>query len=362
MNTLRPVAAAVALALAVGTAPLSGAAQEVRSDSLFTTARMLDFEQVADPQISPDGRHVVYTRRWVDKLKDRWQSSLWIVNADGTRNRFLVDGSNATWSPDGTRIAYLAEGEPKGTQVWVKYLDSEGATQVTRLSENPANVRWSPDGRWLGFTQFVPQDSTWKVNLPAAPAGAQWTEAPRVVNRLHYRADRQGFLKAGNVHLFVVPADGGTARQVTTGDWSVGSRFDQLPGGVAWDWMPDGRTVVVEGLKVENPDSIYRDSYLYAVNVATGAVRQLTPERGSWGKPAVSPDGSQIAFVGAPYSRMSYRAGDLWLMRADGGGIRRISGNFDRDPDNLVWATNGGGGYFTALGEGSSNVYFAPVQ
>jgi dipeptidyl aminopeptidase/acylaminoacyl peptidase len=362
MNTLRPAAAAVALVLAAGVAPLPGAAQEVRSDSLFTTARILDFETVADPQISPDGRHVVYTRRWVDKLKDRWESSLWIVNADGTRNRFLVNGSNATWSPDGTRIAYLAEGEPKGTQVWVKYLDGEGATQVTRLSENPANVRWSPDGRWLGFTQFVPQDSTWKVNLPAAPAGAQWTEAPRVVNRLHYRADRQGFLKAGNVHLFVVPADGGTARQVTTGDWSVGSRFDQLPGGVAWDWMPDGRTVVVEGLKVENPDSIYRDSYLYAVTVASGAVRQLTPERGSWGKPSVSPDGSHIAFVGAPYSRMSYRAGDLWLMRADGGGIRRISGSFDRDPDNLVWATNGGGVYFTAQSEGSSNVYFAPLQ
>jgi dipeptidyl aminopeptidase/acylaminoacyl peptidase len=362
MNTLRPAAAAVALVLAAGVAPLPGAAQEVRSDSLFTTARILDFETVADPQISPDGRHVVYTRRWVDKLKDRWESSLWIVNADGTRNRFLVNGSNATWSPDGTRIAYLAEGEPKGTQVWVKYLDAESATQVTRLSENPANVRWSPDGRWLGFTQFVPQETPWKIDLPAAPAGAQWTEAPRVVNRLHYRADRQGFLKAGNVHLFVVPADGGTARQVTTGDWSLGSRFDQLPGGVAWDWMPDGRSVVVEGLKVENADSIYRDSYLYAVNVASGAVRQLTPERGTWGKPAVSPDGSQIAFVGAPYSRMSYRAGDLWLMRADGGGIRRISGTFDRDPDNLVWAANGGGVYFTAQSEGSSNVYFAPVQ
>ncbi|HEY7770859.1 S9 family peptidase [Longimicrobium sp.] len=362
MNTLRPAAAAVALVLAAGIAPLPGAAQEVRSDSLFTTARILDFETVADPQISPDGRHVVYTRRWVDKLKDRWESSLWIVNADGTRNRFLVNGSNATWSPDGTRIAYLAEGEPKGTQVWVKYLDAEGATQVTRLSENPANVRWSPDGRSLGFTQFVPQETPWKIDLPAAPAGAQWTEAPRVVNRLHYRADRQGFLKAGNIHLFVVPADGGTARQVTTGDWSVGSRFDQLPGGVAWDWMPDGRTVVVEGLKIENPDSIYRDSYLYAVNVANGAVRQLTPDRGSWGKPAVSPDGSQIAFVGTPYSRMSYHAGDLWLTRADGGGIRRISGNFDRDPDNLVWAANGGGVYFTAQSEGSSNVYFAPLQ
>ncbi|HEV2149675.1 MAG TPA: S9 family peptidase [Longimicrobiaceae bacterium] len=362
MRNRHPMVLAIALLLGAGPASPPAGAQEVRSDSLFTTARYLDYETVADPQISPDGRQIVYTRRWVNKLKDRWESSLWIMDADGGRNRVLVDGSSAVWSPDGKRIAYLAEGQPKGTQVWVKYLDAEGATQVTRLSEPPANLRWSPDGKWLGFTKHVPQESRWKIDLPAAPEGAQWTEAPRVVDRLHYRADRQGLLKAGNVHLFVVPADGGTARQMTSGDWSVGSRFDQLPGGVTWDWMPDGRTVVVEGLRVENPDTVYRDSYLYAVDVASGAVRQLTPERGSWADPAISPDGRRIAFVGAPYSRMSYRARDVWVMGADGSGLRKISSGFDRDPDNLIWAPDGSGVYFTAQSEGASNVYFASLR
>ena len=65
-----------------------------------------DWETVSDPQISPDGKQIVYTRGWVDKVNDRTRSSLWIMNADGSRSRFLVEGSSPRWSPDGTRIAY----------------------------------------------------------------------------------------------------------------------------------------------------------------------------------------------------------------------------------------------------------------
>ncbi len=78
----------------------------------------LEFEEVADPRISPDGKQIVFTRRWVDKLNDKGESALWVMNADGSKQRFLVKGSSARWSPDGTRIAYLAEGERKGTQIF----------------------------------------------------------------------------------------------------------------------------------------------------------------------------------------------------------------------------------------------------
>src|SRR5262245_24526168 len=66
-------------------------------------ATYLEWETVADPQLSPNGRQIVYTRRWVDKMKDEWESSLYIVDADGRHERFLVKGSEARWSPDGTR-------------------------------------------------------------------------------------------------------------------------------------------------------------------------------------------------------------------------------------------------------------------
>ena len=321
MQDQRSMAIAAALLLAGAVLPCRTTAQEVTGDSLFTVAKYLDYETVADPRISPDGRRIVYTRRWVDKLKDQWESSLWIMDADGSRNRFLMDGSNAVWSPDGQRIAYLADGQPEGTQVWVKYLDAEGATQITRVEESPADLRWSPDGKWVGFSMFVPakEKATWKVDLPAAPEGAEWTEGPDVIRDLHYRADRRGFTKTGYTHLFVVPADGGTPRELTKGDWSVGAPFDQLSDGVDWDWLPGGTAVITEGLKVEGADSIYRDSYLYRVEVATGAVRQLTPQRGSWTEPEVSPDGRWVAFSGDPHSRMSYRAAGLYVMPVGGG-------------------------------------------
>ena len=134
--------------------------QETASDTLLTVNHYLDWEQVAEPQISPDGLRIVYTRRWVNKIDDRWDAGLWIMNADGSKNRFLVKGSNARWSPDGSRIAYFADGEPKGTQVFVRWMDAEGATsQVTHVSETPGNLSWSPDGRSLAFTMLVKSET-----------------------------------------------------------------------------------------------------------------------------------------------------------------------------------------------------------
>ncbi|MBV5324666.1 MAG: PD40 domain-containing protein, partial [Rhodospirillaceae bacterium] len=146
------------------------------------------------PQISPDGKQVVYTRGYIDKVNDAWTGALWIMNADGTKHRFLVEGSNPVWSPDGTRLAYVATGEnPKGPQIFVRWMDAEGATsQVTRVSEAPASIRWAPDGKSIGFILFVASETPWNVELPPPPPDAKWVAPPRVVDQLHYRLDRAG--------------------------------------------------------------------------------------------------------------------------------------------------------------------------
>src|SRR5262249_50754158 len=145
------VAVAVALALGIHTS-----AQERRSPTLLTTDHYMDLERVSDAQISPDGSRVIYTRQHVNTLEDKWDSELWIVNADGAQNRFFVKGGGARWSPDGKRVLYLAEGEPKGSQIFVRWVDVDGpATPVTHAVETPRSPRWSPDGKAIAFSMFV---------------------------------------------------------------------------------------------------------------------------------------------------------------------------------------------------------------
>ena len=201
--------ASLALVLTLPAAAMLGAQQAATAPpqasqpqtSKISLDQYFDLEDVQDPRLSPDGKQVIYTRRYVDKLNDKWESSLWIMNADGSRSRHLVDGANANWSPDGTRIAYLAKGEPAGTQIWVRFMDGEAApTQITRLTETPADVEWSPDGKSLAFRMLVVQKDDWRIGMPPAPKGAKWVEPPRVVTRVKYRADRQGYVDDGAVN------------------------------------------------------------------------------------------------------------------------------------------------------------------
>src|SRR5260370_28020529 len=97
-------------------APATARAQETASDTLLTVNHYLDWETVSDPQISPDGSQILYTRRWVNKIEDRCDSALWIMNADGSLNRFIAKRSNSRWSPVWSRNAYYATRDPYGNQ------------------------------------------------------------------------------------------------------------------------------------------------------------------------------------------------------------------------------------------------------
>jgi len=359
---LRRVLLPSLLAIAVMALSTDAAAQETPSDTLLTVGHFLDLETVDDAQLSPDGSQIVYTRSWVNKLEDRWESDLWIMSADGSKNRFLVKGAGARWSPDGTRIAYVAEGEPEGAQIFVRWMDSEGAvSQVTRVTKTPGNIKWSPDGRSISFIMIVPAGprKEWNIDLPPAPEGAKWTKPPRIVERMHYRADRRGFLEDGYTHLFVVSAESGTPRQLTEGEWNAGARTYGIPFGVGYDWTPDGRFIVFDGLMDDDGDLRYRESHIYAVNVATPEMRQITSQKGPWSNPVVSPDGRMIAFTGFEWTEQTYEASDLYVIGIDGSGMRRISGDLDRDPQSLHWARDGKGLYFTAGDRGTQNIYYA---
>ena len=350
----RALLAAAALVLVF---PRAAAAQE-DADRWLTLDLYLEMESVSDPQIAPDGSQIIYTRSWIDKLNDRRESALWIMNADGSKNRFLTDGSSARWSPDGTRIAYLARGEPKGTQIFVRWMDAEGATtQITRVEETPSSIRWSPDGRHIAFTMLVPQRDTWTVKLPRRPEGAKWTEGPRIIDRLNYRRDRVGFLEDGYRHIFVVPADGGTPRQLTSGDYDHGGGF-----GSGIDWSPDGQAIVFSGLREEDADYIWRESEIYEVSVADGTIKQLTERRGPDASPAISPNGRLIAYTGHDFTDDTYIDSKLYVMNRDGSNPRLLAADLDRTPRNLIWSGDSRTIYFNIDSEGTRNLYAATLD
>jgi Tol biopolymer transport system component len=222
----------------------------VSQEKTVTLDLFLDFESVSNPQISPDGEQIIFTRGGVDKVNDRRYSEIWIMNADGSRKRFLVDGSSPIWAPDGTRIAFTAQGEPQGSQIFVRWMDAEGAiTQITRVERGPGSLQWSPDGTQIAFSMAVEDAEKWSVSLPTRPTGAQWTEGPKIVDRLSYRRDRRGFVDTSHSHIFVVPADGGTPRQLSDGEWNhSGPR-----------WAPDGSEIYFSSLREEEADWIWRE-------------------------------------------------------------------------------------------------------
>jgi dipeptidyl aminopeptidase/acylaminoacyl peptidase len=356
-----------ALALFLVLSPATTAAQERRADTLFTVDKYVDMEQVGDAQLSPDGSQIIYSRQHVDRLNDRWQPELWIMSADGSKNRFLLRGSQARWSPDGTRILYMAT--PQGAdsaarpQLHVRWMDAEGAvSQITRVTEGISNADWSPDGKSIGFVMLVPSRSELRIDMPETVRGARLTPAPRYIDRLHYRFDRRGYNEIGDRHLFVVSADGGTPRQITRGKWSVGFTNEGASAGAAWDWAPDGRTIVFDARDTVSTATLnYRAGHIYAVDVVSGALRRLTTQRGAWSNPVVSRDGRRVVFRGFPEERVSYRAADLYVANIDGSGLAKISGTLDRDPGSVIWAADDSGVYFTVGDRGSTNLHFVPL-
>ncbi|MFN2452743.1 MAG: prolyl oligopeptidase family serine peptidase [Pyrinomonadaceae bacterium] len=319
----------------------------------LTLDLFLDWEYVLSPQISPDGSQIVYTRRWTDKVNDKYENEIWIVNTDGSRNRFLVKGSAPQWSPDGKRLAYVAAGQPTGAQIFVKWMDTADAgTQLTFTERPAANLQWSPDGKRIAFNMIVTAKPNLRVTLPAKPEGAKWIDPPRVVDRLNYRSDGSGYRPEGFMHIFVVPDTGGTPRQLTDGDYN-----HDAPA-----WMPDSQTIVFSAVRKPEAEYVRGGQDIYALNIASGQTKALTDRNGPDVEPAISPDGRHIAYTGYDQTENTYTVSKLYVMDADGRNKRVLSEGFDRSPFDLLWAEDNSGVYFNAEDRGTNNLYFMSMK
>lgn len=301
----------------------------------FSAADVFELERAGDPRISPDGRTIIYTRLGFDVLKDGGTSSLWIINTAGTSHEPLVvleaGVSQPRWSPGGDRIAFVStfDGRP---QIFVHHLESGRTAPITRLTQSPSSLAWSPDGRHIAFGMFVPGEGARAATMPGAPKGADWGPPIEIIDDLVYRIDGRGDLEPGNNHLFVVSAEGGTARQLTTGEFDHNGPYS---------WTPDGSIIIMSANRREDHVLEPLDSDLHAVNVTTGAITQLTTRFGADAQPAVSPDGRTIAYVGFDDRFQAYQPEKLYLVGIDGANPRILTEGLDREVAAPTWSTNG---------------------
>jgi dipeptidyl aminopeptidase/acylaminoacyl peptidase len=304
--------------------------------SAFTGADLFGLAMASDPQISPDGRTIVYVRRQADIMTDRIAGSLWLVDvATGRQTPFAASGGTPRWSPDGTRIAYVA-GEGDGSQLFVRWLASGASAKVTGLPGNPNALAWSPDGRRLAFTATVAGQPTTLGKAPPKPEGAKWAEPLEVIDRITYRADGPGYIKPGRDHVFVVSADGGAARQLTFGAYDDGGPLS---------WSPDGARILFTAIRGADADRKVMDSEIFSVNAATGALNQLTQRDGPDAAARVSPDGTRLAWLGFDDKRRSYANLDLYVGDGAGGSPRALTTALDRSMEDAQWAADGRGLY-----------------
>jgi dipeptidyl aminopeptidase/acylaminoacyl peptidase len=314
----------------------------------FQPADIYELSMVTDPRLSPDGTRVLFTRAAFDRGTDRRTGELWLAHVDSAGKiidkRLLVGRDmaprQASWSPDGSRVAYVAQslGKP---QIHVLALAEGVGKPLTSGDLAPEQPRWSPDGQRIAFIGRVEAKPVTIPGLPDRPRGTDNAPDARIVSDLFWRVDGAGEIKPGATHLFVADTASGLISQLSSGDQDKVNRDGGL------DWMPDGRAIVAPFMAdpINGPREI--DLYLFAASPSRGGkvsppVR-LTNRPGSEYDPVVSPDGRTIAFLGSAASDQFYDMPELWTTSATPGApVRHLSKALDRPVASAEWAQGGG--------------------
>jgi dipeptidyl aminopeptidase/acylaminoacyl peptidase len=236
------------------TAPTPEAATAAEDRRVMREDDLLSFVWVADPQISPDGKRVVFTRVHIDREADEYRTAVWLVDVEGGAARALTSGkwdAQPRWSPDGCRLAFVRKSAADApAQLCVLPMDGGEARVLTTLAKGAKSPAWSPDGRRIAFLSGTDpaRDEPAKEKPKNAPA--------RVITRPVFRWNNEGFVDLEHLdQVWVVDAEGGVPRRLTLGRFVA-----QSP-----RWSADGRHVLFISDRREEPWFGTEEGAVYAV-------------------------------------------------------------------------------------------------
>ena len=329
-----------------------------------TVRDVFDLKTAENPQISPDGKLVVYESHYNDPMTDARHSNLWIASTDGKVHRALTSGAygdrGARWSPNGDELVFISDRD-KPRQIYKVRFDDGQVVRLTELSEAPDRIEWSHDGKYISFVKLVPGEPLSIAEPATPPSGATWAAPPRFFDQLRYRWDGMGYLDRGMLQVFLVSSNGGEVRQISANDYPNGGTLindspQQLAGPATPVWSPDGKYLYVSTTRRKDFEYYDYDTEVYRVSVSDGSVTQLTDRRGPDSNPVVSPDGKSIAYLGYDDRFMGYQVVQLYLMNSDGTGARSLTPALDRDVSNVVWSADGRWIYFIYVDQGDTRL------
>ena len=304
------------------------------SERYFKSEDIFNLEYVSEVQVSPNGKNIAYVRRSNDIMSDSSRANVWLASVDGKSHRPLLSSKknyySIRWSPDGSRLAYLSNEEGK-PQLYVRWMDTGQTALVTNVTSSPSNITWSPDGKYIAFTMSVDaKEKPLDVKMPKKPEGAKWSPKFQYITKARYQADGKGVLDPAYTHIFIVPSDGGTARQLTSGNYHHNGRLS---------FALNGEKIYFSANRSDNWEYEPVEADIFSVDM-TGNIEQLTQDKGRESSPVVSPDGKYIAYAYRDDEKVMYKNSYLYVMNSDGSEQRNITKDIDNSVSNFHWKDN----------------------
>ena len=319
---------------------------------------LISTERISEPMVSPDGLWVAYTVAKPDLAANRLVRNIWIVSASGTSEpRQLTRGGSdgrPQWSPDSKRLAFVSS--RTGTEeIYLLSLNGGEPDPLTTRSTGAGNEQWSPDGQWIAFTSAVyPDCHDDACNRQRDEARQKDQVKARIYDHLLFRHWTH-WSDGKRSHLFVMPASGGTARDLTPG-----AEYDVPPDerGDAADiaFSPDSKEICFTAV-TDRPEATTTNGDLFTVALTAGEPRRITTNPGFDGHPVYSPDGHSIAYHAQLIA--GYES-DRWRLMLYDRATQKVSNlteNFDRSVQEPLWSPDSRRIYFVAEDQAEQPIY-----